>query len=116
MRSGRELRRGGGGHRPALGLDVGRRALEEHVHVVTVPEHRGRAEQRARRRRWSGTTAPTPPGTAAECRLDEQPERAERADEEPRQVVSGDVLHRRSPTLDDASVRGDEVHFEDLLA
>ena len=53
---------------------------------------------------------------AAQRDLHEDADRAERADEQAREVEAADVLHRRAAALHDAAVGGDEPHFEHAVA
>ena len=77
---------------------------------ATVPEHARPGGTSRAAVVAGGTTARTRArGRQRSVACTSTPERAERADEEPRQVVAGDVLDRRSAALHDASVAGDEV-------
>ena len=53
---------------------------------------------------------------AAQRDLHQHADRAERSDEQAREVEAADVLHRRTSALHDAAVDGDEPHLEHAVA
>ena len=100
---------------PALGVDVGFDALEQHGASRSRPRAsttggRGRARCRPRT-----SARHRQRGRQRNVSLHEHAERAERADEQTRQVVAGDVLDRLPAALHQPPVAGDEPHLEHVI-
>ena len=105
-----------------LGLDVVRRCPRAARDVV-LPSHEDRRRagtpraHRAGDRRRSPHQRGTPAaGWQRRVTCVMHAERAERADEQPGEVVAGDVLHRRPAAPHEPAVGGDEAHLEHLVA
>ena len=111
-------------HRPrgASASTSARDAFEQHATCVVPshamhdgPEDAARTLERVERRSRAPRGRPGR-GWHRSVTWTMHPERAERADEQPRQVVAGHVLHRRAAALHDPAVGGDEAHLEHAVA
>ena len=104
----------------ALGVDVGRDPLEQHVRRPAVPRDARRPVQRAPRREGIGRGREPLRGRrsrlAAQRDLHEHADGAERSDQQAGQVEPAHVLHRGPAGLHDAAVGGHEAHLEHAVA
>ena len=100
----------------ALRVHVGVDAFEQHYLALAVPQ--------ARRRRDTGSSASVltnqragpGPRPATQSRLLQNADRAQRTDEQAREVVAGDVLDRRAAAFHQPAVAGLEAHLEHVIA